>query len=93
MPRIGVVFAVFKKKISVLQFFLSGVKILRLGHTKRKKEKMTMQYVCKICGYIYDETQGDPDNGVAENTPWENVPQDWTCPLCGVGKEDFESLK
>ena len=52
-----------------------------------------MQYVCKICGYIYDETQGDPDNGVAENTPWENVPQDWTCPLCGVGKEDFESLK
>ena len=51
-----------------------------------------MQYICKVCGYIYDETQGDTDNGVAENTPWENVPQDWTCPLCGVGKEDFESL-
>ena len=44
-----------------------------------------MKYVCDICGYVYDPELGDPDNGVAPGTPWEEVPEDWTCPLCGVG--------
>ncbi len=48
------------------------------------------KYICTICGYVYDEAAGDPDNGVAPGTPWENVPEDWTCPDCGVGKEDFQ---
>ena len=47
------------------------------------------KYVCDICGYIYDPANGDPDNGVAPGTPWEQVPADWVCPLCGVGKEQF----
>ena len=45
--------------------------------------------VCDICGYIYDPANGDPDNGVAPGTPWEQVPADWVCPLCGVGKDQF----
>jgi rubredoxin len=49
---------------------------------------MTM-YVCDLCGYIYDPADGDPDNGVAPGTVWEDVPEDWLCPLCGAGKEDF----
>mgnify|MGYP003294681909 CR=1 FL=1 len=48
-----------------------------------------MDYVCNVCGYVYEEKEGDPDNGVAPGTSWENVPEDWVCPLCGVGKEDF----
>ena len=48
-----------------------------------------MKYVCDICGYVYDPAVGDPDNGVAPGTPWEEVPEDWTCPLCGVGKDQF----
>ena len=48
-----------------------------------------MKYVCDICGYVYDPDLGDPDNGVAPGTPWEEVPEDWTCPLCGVGKDQF----
>ena len=48
-----------------------------------------MAYVCNVCGYVYEEKEGDPDNGVAPGTSWENVPEDWLCPLCGVGKEDF----
>ena len=48
-----------------------------------------MKYVCDICGYVYDPEIGDPDNGVAPGTPWEEVPEDWTCPLCGVGKDQF----
>ena len=46
-------------------------------------------YVCNICGYEYDPAQGDPDNGVAQGTSFEEVPNDWTCPLCGVDKTDF----
>lgn len=48
-----------------------------------------MTYVCDVCGYVYDEEKGDPDNGIAPGTPWENVPEDWVCPLCGVDKEQF----
>lgn len=47
-------------------------------------------YVCTICGYVYDEEAGDPDNGIAPGTIWADVSKDWTCPLCGVSKEDFE---
>ena len=55
------------------------------------------KWVCNICGYIYDPEVGDPDNGevgdpdngVAAGTAWEDVPEDWVCPLCGVGKDQF----
>ena len=47
------------------------------------------KYVCP-CGYVYDPEVGDPDNGVAPGTPWEQVPEDWTCPTCGLGKDAFE---
>lgn len=49
------------------------------------------KYVCTVCGYAYDEETGDPDNGIAAGTPWENVPEDYLCPLCGVGKEEFQA--
>jgi rubredoxin len=48
------------------------------------------KYVCTICGYIYNEEVGDPDNGVAAGTKFEDVSEDWVCPLCGVPKSDFE---
>ena len=48
------------------------------------------KYVCLVCGYIYDEAEGDPDNGVAPGTIWKDVPEDWVCPLCGAPKEEFE---
>ena len=48
-----------------------------------------MKYVCDICGYVYDPAAGDPDNGVAPGTPWEAVPEDWVCPRCGVGQDQF----
>lgn len=47
------------------------------------------KFICTVCGYEYDEAAGDPDNGIAPGTPWDEVPDDFTCPLCGVGKEDF----
>jgi rubredoxin len=48
------------------------------------------RYVCTICGYVYDPEQGDPDNGVAPGTKWDDVPDDWQCPVCGAAKSDFE---
>ena len=48
-----------------------------------------MKYVCNVCGYVYDEEAGDPDNGIAPGTTWAEVPEDFTCPLCGVGKDEF----
>ncbi len=53
------------------------------------EEENTMKYVCNICGYVYDEAVGDPDNNIAQGTKWEDIPEDFVCPLCGVGKEDF----
>ena len=47
------------------------------------------KYVCNLCGYVYDEAAGDPDYGIAPGTQWEDVPEDWVCPLCGAGKEEF----
>jgi rubredoxin len=51
------------------------------------------KYVCIVCGYIYDPEIGDPDNNVDPGTTWENVPEDWVCPLCGVGKDQFEEVE
>ncbi|HPD95286.1 MAG: rubredoxin [Bacteroidales bacterium] len=50
-------------------------------------------YKCKVCGYIYDETQGDPSNGILPGTKFEDLPDDWHCPVCQVGKDYFEELE
>ena len=50
------------------------------------------KYACNVCGYEYDPAAGNPDNGIAPGTPFEEIPDDWTCPLCGVGKEDFSPV-
>lgn len=51
------------------------------------------EYECMVCGYIYEEELGDPDNGVEPGTVWDDLPEDWLCPMCGVGKDEFEELE
>ncbi len=51
------------------------------------------KYECTVCGYIYDEELGDADNGIAPGTKWEDLPEDFVCPLCAVGKEDFNEVE
>lgn len=48
------------------------------------------KWVCTVCGYVYDPAEGDPDNGIKPGTPFEELPEDWECPVCGVGKDEFE---
>jgi flavin reductase (DIM6/NTAB) family NADH-FMN oxidoreductase RutF/rubredoxin len=59
---------------------------------KPKQESAMKKYECGICGYIYDPAIGDPDNGVPAGTPFDQLPEDWTCPICGAGKEEFTEV-
>jgi rubredoxin len=51
------------------------------------------KYECVICGFVYDEEKGLPEEGIAPGTLWEDVPDDWECPECGVSKYDFEMVQ
>ena len=51
------------------------------------------KWECVVCGWTYDEEQGHPDDGIAPGTKWEDIPDDWVCPECGVGKEDFDMIE
>ena len=48
-------------------------------------------YVCTVCAYTYDTEEGDPDGGIAPGTPFEDIPDDWVCPICGATKDQFET--
>jgi flavin reductase (DIM6/NTAB) family NADH-FMN oxidoreductase RutF/rubredoxin len=65
------------------------------SYIEEKKEaaaKMT-KYRCKVCGYIYDPELGDPDGGIKPGTPFEQIPDDWVCPVCGAAKTEFEGIE
>ena len=50
------------------------------------------KYICTVCDWVYDPEIGDPEHGIAPVKKFEDIPDDWVCPLCGVGKEDFEKI-
>lgn len=50
----------------------------------------TDRWICEACGWIYDPAEGDPDGGIPAGTPFEEIPDDWFCPVCGAGKGDFK---
>jgi rubredoxin len=51
------------------------------------------KYECLACGYIYDPEKGDPENGVKPGTAWDALPDDWVCPICGAGKDQFSEVE
>ena len=68
--------------------------IKRKKQEKNKEKELKMKkYKCLMCGYIYDPEVGDPENGVEAGTSFEDLPDDWVCPDCGVGKDEFESIE
>jgi len=58
-----------------------------------QKERMMRTWMCLICGWIYDEETGLPEEGIPAGTRWEDVPPNWVCPECGARKEDFELME
>jgi len=75
---------------------MGGISLVSLfgQRNTERKENTTMaelkKYVCGPCGYEYDPEAGDPDNGIAPGTAFEDLPEDWVCPICGLGKDVFE---
>ena len=62
---------------------------IRRSHAPRTEEEIIMKkYECP-CGYVYDPEVGDPDSGIAPGTAFEDIPEDWVCPICGLGKDAF----
>ena len=51
-----------------------------------------MKYECGVCGYVYNEDEGNPDKGITPGTKWDELPEDFACPLCGVGKDEFSAV-
>jgi rubredoxin len=61
-------------------------------HSMTEAAQTYKTWMCLICGYIYDEATGNPDEGIPAGTRWEDIPINWTCPECGARKEDFEMV-
>jgi flavin reductase (DIM6/NTAB) family NADH-FMN oxidoreductase RutF/rubredoxin len=59
---------------------------------EEKKSAESEKYQCSICGYVYEPETGDPDGGIAPGTPFEDLPENWACPICGAGKDQFEKM-
>jgi flavin reductase (DIM6/NTAB) family NADH-FMN oxidoreductase RutF/rubredoxin len=65
------------------------------SYIEEKKERAVKmaKYECTVCGYIYDPELGDPDGGIKPGTPFEKLPEDWVCPVCGAAKSEFEKVE
>jgi len=62
----------------------------RLIRSRHILELTMKKWVCIVCGFVYDQAQGLPEEGIAPGTSWDDISDDWLCPDCGVGKSDFE---
>ncbi|MBN2542629.1 flavin reductase [bacterium] len=69
------------------------IKEKKVEQTPKKERKKMAAYECTVCGYVYDPQEGDPENGIDPGTPFRSLPEDWVCPVCGAGKEDFEKIE
>ncbi|BCM26258.1 hypothetical protein ZMTM_25170 [Methyloradius palustris] len=69
------------------------VKASALHPQQQLRIKAMKTWMCNICGWIYEEEKGCPEDNIAPGTKWEDVPVNWTCPECGARKEDFEMIE
>ena len=73
-----------------VQFYSGPLYSTASAGTSEHAMNTMKKYVCGPCGYVYDPEVGDPDSGIAPGTAFEDLPEDWVCPICGVGKDMFE---
>jgi rubredoxin-NAD+ reductase len=64
-----------------------------LNYIMPTMEGRKLKWICLKCGFVYDEAEGWPEDGIAPGTPWDQVPQDWACPECFVAKSDFDMVR
>lgn len=68
----------------------------RTGYERRRTDTGQaghQKWICEPCGFIYDPEEGDPDSGIDPGTPFEDIPDDWMCPICGASKAEFRELE
>ena len=82
MSKIGIVIVSDDDKVGLM-----------LCAKKASKENFIMKYVCDVCGWEYDEEKGYPEGGIAPGTKWKDIPDDFECPLCSVGKDQFSAAE
>lgn len=77
-----------------ISFALMVIAVVCIGYKEffKMREGEKEMYKCLACGYVYDPELGDPESGIAPGTKFEDIPEDWVCPLCGVGKDMFEKI-
>ena len=78
------------RRAFILELSESNLHLVKYWKQKRERIMEFKTYMCLICGWVYDEEAGLPDEGIAPGTLWKDVPMNWTCPECGARKEDFE---
>ena len=76
-------------KTDAMMCILSKIGVFQ-SENRKNMDNGYKTWMCLICGWVYDEEQGAPDEGLAPGTRWQDVPINWTCPECGARKEDFE---
>jgi rubredoxin len=69
------------------------VREFRINYSEFSMEQTMKRYLCVVCGFIYDEAKGLPDEGIAPGTRWDDIPENWTCPDCGAVKSDVEMIE
>ena len=76
-----------------LNFFIklayNSLFLYKFAMSNNKNKIIMEKYICDVCGWEYDPAVGDPENGIEPGTAFEDLPEDWVCPLCGVGKDQF----
>ena len=81
------------KAVSYTHGWWYGVSSKRYGIGIEEKEALMKKWVCTLCGWEYDPEVGDPDGGIEPGTAFEDIPDDWVCPVCGASKDDFELVE
>jgi len=78
--------------VEILFVFSERSNIFQSAEEHLIRKETAMQYICDVCGWIYDEEEGSPENGIEPGTKWEDVPEDFLCPLCMEGKDQFSEI-
>ena len=82
----------FRSALDFFPFRVSITAFRSIRENQQQRSDVMEKYVCNVCGYVYDPEKGDPDHGIKPGTKFEDLPDDWVCPDCGVGKGDFAKM-
>lgn len=81
------------KNVKIIWYILNTLYYNQSNAIRKAQVRKMTKYECEPCGYVYDPAVGDPDGGIAPGTAFADIPDDWMCPVCGVGKDFFSPVE